>query len=420
MFISTPIKYGYKSDHDYKILDEIRQSRPWTGIYSNKFHKIFTCYTHDYLKENNKLELIKYKGEYSPCDSDACDKEYAKNGKLYLHIVDNGFLKCDPIFIFKNKKMRTDYTPDDIIKTATLSGIVERTMGYDGLITYLDGQKGDNGQKGDGNIHFMDNVIMYESKTMSYPHNLTSGQQNKYYMHIEYDPELVEFIGFTQTVIQFDSPAWWGPTQQYYFSSPCSISHKLPASRKMYMDKYYISMDSDSDNSLVKLQEPRNDEDNKDDVIEYDCFMNNETCDQFVKIINEPTDKITFIDTSIKSLKCAFNLPTHYTKALKPTYLPDELANNFYLVNEMRILRYGQQSGCLPHIDNAEFNGLSTHRILIYLTDFDGGNLKFTGENDNIVVKKGKAVIFNMNKAHYATEVTNGVKYIITGELIKK
>lgn len=397
MFISSSENYGLVSDHNYKILDNIRKSRPWTGIYNNINHTIMTSYTKKYLLDNNKGPYGEGSNKYGICDN---INDY---NDIKLYAVDRGgYLKCDSMFIFKIKN--TDISIDQIkIKTHIVSNF-ESTISDVFDYSYDDGV-----------IHHIeeDGILIYESKNFSYPYNFKSDQIRKYYFTIDHNPDIIEFIGLSQTVLKFDiyPSIWWGPKQEYYYSTDYELL--TDKHEKLYIDTYCICAATTSPKDVAENDNIYS----TDCILEHCDIMDSKLCDFFMSIytVSDTVSNTvsTIIDSNIHSILGKFN---------NLLVLPGELACKFDVVDRMRVLKYEQNVASSPHTDGAEFSNLSTHRILIYLCeDFVGGLLKFMDDTERVVVpKKGKAVIFNLNAPHYAEAVTSGVKYIITGELIRK
>ena len=91
-----------------------------------------------------------------------------------------------------------------------------------------------------------------------------------------------------------------------------------------------------------------------------------------------------------------------------------------YELEIIPVIRYGVggffriHQDMVEHPEEGKYKGLN---ILVYLSDFEGGELIFHGENAcTIKPKKGDVVIFPSGKnfKHSANKVTQGVKYVMT------
>ena len=103
---------------------------------------------------------------------------------------------------------------------------------------------------------------------------------------------------------------------------------------------------------------------------------------------------------------------------------------NFSVSSYWYPTRYINGGGLSIHSDGSAYNELksSSYTILIYLNnDFEGGRTVFVDDYDDdeivkenseyITPKKGMILLLNQNKLHFAEKVSNGVKYILRGDI---
>lgn len=92
--------------------------------------------------------------------------------------------------------------------------------------------------------------------------------------------------------------------------------------------------------------------------------------------------------------------------------------------------RYINGGGLSIHSDGSSYDEVhsSSYTILMYLNDeFEGGRTVFVEDYDDdeivnenseyVTPKKGMILLLNQNKLHFAEKVSNGVKYILRGDI---
>lgn len=92
--------------------------------------------------------------------------------------------------------------------------------------------------------------------------------------------------------------------------------------------------------------------------------------------------------------------------------------------------RYINGCGLSIHSDGSAYDEInsSSYSILIYLNDeFEGGRTVFVEDYDDdeivnenseyVTPKKGMILLLNQNKLHFAEKVSDGVKYILRGDI---
>jgi hypothetical protein len=110
--------------------------------------------------------------------------------------------------------------------------------------------------------------------------------------------------------------------------------------------------------------------------------------------------------------------------------------NNYFNISTIDIsfywypTRYINGGGLSIHSDGSSYDELksSSYTILIYLNDdFEGGRTVFVDDYDDdeivdenseyVSPKQGMILLLNQNKLHFAEKVSNGVKYILRGDI---
>ncbi len=374
MFISGS-QQSYK--HTSKLCDKIRKNRPWSELYKLKYN-IFQSFE------------INFDLAHS------FDEKGKKTGSLRI-LSDSSYLQFDQFFVFKKKDTTTNIDDDELIYDISLVARIENDKNGD----YQTYSKSD-----DFKLYVEDDLVYCESELVSYPQNLSSGQNNRYYIHITYNSDKLEFYYILQSAIKVGRcPIYWGKDQQHFFKFHESTYEKNISSFNYNKDcfvcikEYCISIPKD-----FKLFSSESDRGVPDMVMNIENFLKNEECDIYRSIIDN-AENFTIIDDSIMSVIIPVNI--------------GRINDNFVMVDKARILKYDKSVGCSPHVDVPEFDPKSTHRILVYLnSDFEGGYLRFLNTESIGGIQEGKAIIFNLNRYHYADKIKEGCKYILTGELI--
>ena len=104
--------------------------------------------------------------------------------------------------------------------------------------------------------------------------------------------------------------------------------------------------------------------------------------------------------------------------------------SNLYISHYWYPTRYINGGGLCIHSDGSAYdeNKSSSYTILVYLNeDFEGGRTVFVEDyddeeiiNDNsiyVTPKTGLILLLDQNKLHFAEKVSNGVKYILRGDI---
>jgi hypothetical protein len=104
--------------------------------------------------------------------------------------------------------------------------------------------------------------------------------------------------------------------------------------------------------------------------------------------------------------------------------------SNLYISEYWYPTRYINGGGLCIHSDGSAYdeNKSSSYTILVYLNkDFEGGRTVFVEDyddeeiiNDNsiyVTPKTGLILLLDQNKLHFAEKVSNGVKYILRGDI---
>lgn len=392
MFTSSIKRKFDNPGEGYKICKKIRSERPWNKLYLEK-HNLHTSYTIKYY--NDKSEKI---GNFIP------DQEI-ESGEL--SIVDSGqYLKYDPFFYFQKNVNCEMKEYKKAIKEISLYNSMERVCGVPTIIT-----KGD-----DFTLHEENGVLVCESQNISYPTNVRSGQSIKYYIKISYDKNILTLFGLTKTVVPINCVGmWYGKDLLNYFEGKHSIwdgDYKSTEEKHIIKDYCIAVKNSQKYLSNIGVEE---EEEKPGEIFEIENYITDDVCSKYIKIFEENKNK-TIIDKNIISVISTFNDHKNNIRQYSTELF---MLNKFFNpVDTVRILKYEKGVESMMHTDRPEFNELSTHRFLIYLSDFEGGDLEF--ENHAITSSKQKMAIFNLNMPHRSPMVTKGVKYIITGELTKK
>lgn len=399
MFI--PRDYRGNEKQLFKVCDEVRKTRPWQGIYSNKNYNVVLG-----LVKKYKYDDEKFKYKYCTISTIYDD--------TYYSIVDYGnILKCDQFFLFR--KLNNDIKLSDVKIDINLCACPERKH----KMNLVSGN--------DYNLYseyfddFNEDVIIYESKNISHPTNIASGQCYQFGYNLKYDNNLLEFIGIIQTILPIghNRLVCWGPRKDgdkhppYEFLFGISTYGPLTSiiSDKKYLEDYCISLPSDEsikEKDIIDYREPTNKYTlNKSIFIRLDIMFDKKECDSLIKIHtdNVINGNFTIIDEKIVSVL-----------SVKPLKLYN--IHNWHVFPTYRILKYEEGVESKAHTDFPEFNPTSTHRLLIYLNDdYEGGHIKFIEKPEfDFDIHGGFAIIFNMSMPHYAEKVTKGTKYIITAE----
>lgn len=180
-------------------------------------------------------------------------------------------------------------------------------------------------------------------------------------------------------------------------------------------------------------------------IYEYENFVDDEICDQFIELIEKEKNSIISNNKSSSKNKVRNNIAFNITELsneynfvkivdMEASALISKSITNYYddniLVNKysdmfsskskdynMKLIYrfYDENDYYNWHIDSSK-DGNFVLSIIIYLNDdFDGGETLFLNDKVKVKPKKGSVLVFpcDMRTIHKGTKVTSGTKKII-------
>lgn len=162
-----------------------------------------------------------------------------------------------------------------------------------------------------------------------------------------------------------------------------------------------------------------------------DNALNNEQCDLYKKYIDDifrETPDLDGLEVDGYERKKTFN--DELSLAITDILSKYVDISNIYVSPLWFPTRYINGGGLCIHSDGSAYdeNKSSSYTILVYLNeDFEGGRTVFVDDYDDeeivtensiyVAPKSGMILLLDQNKLHFAEKVSNGIKYILRGDI---
>jgi hypothetical protein len=152
-------------------------------------------------------------------------------------------------------------------------------------------------------------------------------------------------------------------------------------------------------------------------IIKLNDLLSDVQCSKLIEEFDKIEDKKKFTDADVENHEGSLDSDMYWNITGSIFHKDIFPSGHLDIDKTYRMIKYKEEENFRLHTDTPFANPMNTHRLLIYLSDCEGGETIFPYINANITPKKGLGIIFPMNYVHGSSKIRKGLKYILALEL---